>query len=180
MATPPDFSVGEVLTAAHMDAVGLWLVKTQVIGTTVSSVDVTSCFSSDYDNYYVTVSGGTTSTADDNIKLQMLSGSTASTTGYYGTAIYAVFGSTLTHQTDNNASQFTYAGGSDGRIILSLNVLSPNLAVPTAIGGPFIRQILAGTYSGIHRVNTAYDGFKVLATSGTFTGGTIRVYGYRN
>ena len=32
MATPPDFSVGQVLTAAHMDAVGLWLVKTQTKG----------------------------------------------------------------------------------------------------------------------------------------------------
>jgi hypothetical protein len=41
MATPPDFSSGAVLTAAQMNSVGLWLVKTQTVGTTVSSVAVT-------------------------------------------------------------------------------------------------------------------------------------------
>jgi hypothetical protein len=41
MATPPDFSSGAVLTAAQMNSVGLWLVKTQTVGTAVSSVAVT-------------------------------------------------------------------------------------------------------------------------------------------
>ena len=50
MATPPTFSSGSVLTAAQMNAVGLWLVKTQTVGTAVSSVSVTDVFSSNYDN----------------------------------------------------------------------------------------------------------------------------------
>ena len=37
MATPPDFSSGQVLTSSAMNSVGLWLVKTQTVGTAVSS-----------------------------------------------------------------------------------------------------------------------------------------------
>ena len=59
MATPPTFSSGAVLTAAQMNSVGMWLVKTQTVGTAVSSVTVTGAFSADYDNYLILMSGGT-------------------------------------------------------------------------------------------------------------------------
>jgi len=48
--TYPSFTSGDILTAADMNAVGLWLVKTQTVGTAVSSVQVTGAFSSTYDN----------------------------------------------------------------------------------------------------------------------------------
>ncbi len=48
--TYPSFSAGDILTAADMNAVGLWLVKTQTVGTAVASVTVTDAFSSTYDN----------------------------------------------------------------------------------------------------------------------------------
>ena len=65
------YTAGEVLTAASLNANfsfvassgGLVLVKTQTIGTTVSSVEVTGAFSSTYDNYKIIVSGGAGSTA---------------------------------------------------------------------------------------------------------------------
>ena len=66
----PDFAPGDVLTAADMDAVGLWLVKTQTVGTGVSSVTVTGAFSSTYDNYFVTYTGGTGSTQTP-LRIQM-------------------------------------------------------------------------------------------------------------
>jgi hypothetical protein len=34
--------------------------------------------------------------------------------------------------------------------------------------------------NGEHRVATSYDSFTLIPGSGTLTGGTIRVYGYRN
>jgi hypothetical protein len=78
MATPPTFSSGTVLTAAQMNAVGLWLVKTQTIGNAVSSVAVTNAFSTDYDNYKIIISGGASS-AQAFLTLQL----GASATGYY-------------------------------------------------------------------------------------------------
>jgi len=59
----PSFASGEVLTAADMNAVGLWLVKTQTVGTGVPSVVVTDAFSANYDNYLVTISGIKTAAA---------------------------------------------------------------------------------------------------------------------
>ena len=58
----PVFASGDVLNASDMNGVGLWLVKTQVIGTAVSSVTVTSAFTTDYDQYMITVTGGTFNT----------------------------------------------------------------------------------------------------------------------
>ena len=43
----PVFASGDVLNASDMNGVGLWLVKTQTIGTGVSSVVVTGAFSAD-------------------------------------------------------------------------------------------------------------------------------------
>jgi len=176
----PDFAPGEVLTAAAMDQIGMWLVKTQTIGSAVSSVTVNDCFSDTYNGYFVTVHGGTSSTADENVSLQLSDGGTASTTGYYGTTIYAVWGSTLTTQSANNASNMQYAGGLDGRVILQLQIFNPYVATSTTMFGPFIRQALAGQSSYIHRVNNEYDGFKITPGAGTLTGGTISVYGFRN
>jgi hypothetical protein len=176
----PSFSAGEVLNASDMNAVGLWLVKTQTIGTGVSSVTVNDAFTSDYNAYFVTVRGGTSSTADENVNLQLTVGGTASSTGYYGTSLYTVFGSVLNTQSVNNASQIVYAGGLDNRVLLQMQISNPAVATSTTFFGPFIRQILAGQSSFIHRVNTAYDGFRFFPTSGTLTGGTINVYGYRN
>jgi hypothetical protein len=35
-------------------------------------------------------------------------------------------------------------------------------------------------YNGVHQLATAYTDFRLVVTSGTITGGNIRVYGYRN
>ena len=56
--TYPSFSAGEVFRAQDANAVGLWLVKSQTIGTGVSSVTVTDAFSADYDSYKIVISGG--------------------------------------------------------------------------------------------------------------------------
>lgn len=174
--TFPSFSVGETLRAADMNAVGLWLVKTQTVGSGVSSVTVTGAFSADYENYLVTFSGGTMSTST-SIRLQ-LSGITS---GYYGTFIYANFATlAITAAADNNNSLFTYFGGGDtngcgGKMLL----LAPNKSIPTRVeAGPIHYGNFFGTSVGA--VAGVATGFVISPFSGTMTGGTIRVYGYRN
>jgi hypothetical protein len=178
------FTTGEVLTASDTNTYlansGLVYVTSATIGTAVSSVTVSNCFTSTYNGYFVAVHGGTSSVADENVSLQLTVGGTASTTGYYGTTLYTVFGSVLSTQSVSNGTTMTYAGGLDSRVIMQLQIFNPAVATSTTLTGPFIRQILSGTTSYIHRVNTAYDGFKISPTSGTLTGGTITVYGYRN
>ena len=178
------FTTGEVLTASDTNTYlansGLVYITSATIGSAVSSVTVSNCFTSTYNGYLVTVHGGTSSVADENVTLQFTVGGTASTTGYYGFAVYGVYGSILQSQTPSNATNMQYAGGLDGRVIMQLQIFNPAVATSTSLAGPFIRQILSGTVSYLHRVNTAYDGFKIAPGSGTLTGGTITVYGYRN
>ena len=86
----PDFSPGEVLTAAAMDSIGLWLVKTQAVGAGVSTIVVSDAFSANYDNYLITYTGGSASTTM-NLSLRL---GTVTTTEYYGNIMssLAMFG----------------------------------------------------------------------------------------
>ena len=177
--TFPSFASGDVLNASDMNAVGLWLVKTQTVGTAVSTVAVTSCFSSTYENYLVTLSGGTGST---DFALGLYLGS--SQTAYYGFLNYgSSASSTALGATINNSALFNFAGGctSGNQAHLSVMLLGPNLAAYTKfINAAYSNGGNYGTAAGEHRVATAYTGFTLVPSVGTLTGGTIRVYGYRN
>ena len=179
MATPPDFSSGAVLTAAQMNSVGLWLVKTQVVGTAVNSVAVTGAFTSDYANYLITLTGGTGS-ADQAIALNL----TGSTQFYYGFLNYgSMLGATPLGANINAGSAWTFVGGSKAGqgAHLSCQLMSPNVATYTkCYFGAYQNGDAYGTFSGEHRVATAYTGFTIAPGVGTLTGGTIRVYGMRN
>jgi len=181
MATPPDFTAGQVLTAAQMNAVGLWLVKTQTIGSAVSTVAVTGAFSSDYDNYQITVSGGT-ALSGQNLTLQL--GST--TTGYH---LYGYFGfytgTALTGFNTDNGANFSPAGFTSANSLhMNCYLSCPNLAKVTSANFDNVRTAtgaVAGRSDGFLNDTTQYTGFTIGITGGaTMTGGTIRVYGYRN
>ena len=180
MTTPPDFSVGQVLTAAHMNAVGLWLVKEQTVGTAVSSVTVTDAFSADYDNYRIIYTGGTGSAAGAGINLQL----GASATNYFNVLSYASYatGAYASLINNNTLGYFYYAGNTDSTwyAYLDCDIYEPQKARATRLVGRFAQFDAGGAVTGIHRVNTAYTDFTLSLTAGTLTGGTIRVYGYRN
>jgi hypothetical protein len=160
----------------------LQLVKTQTINTAVSSVEVTDAFNSTYDSYKITISGGVGSTSQ-NIALKF--GATA--TGYYSSYFRTTSYSSATYdgQINNNTTSFPDIGfGSTGSLYLSVEVLNPNLAKPTFVSAPYIRSdttaLGAGQQSGFLAGTTQYTSFTLTASTGTMTGGTIRVYGYAN
>jgi len=179
MATPPDFSSGAVLTAAQMNAVGLWLVKSQAVGTGVSSVTVTGAFTTDYDNYKIIVSGGVGSTNQD-LFLQ-LNGSTANY--YQGQMILAYSSTTVTGAGLAAGSSWTVGFGSSNVLNANVELQGPFFAKPTSFQCARPIQSTTGSsvfVSGYHNVNTSYTGLVISTSAGTMTGGTIKVYGYRN
>jgi hypothetical protein len=166
-------------TVALTSDPGLILVKTQTVGTGVSSVTVTSAFSSTYDNYLITLEGGTISADGDiNIKLG------ASATGYYAFLNYGDFSSnTVLGAARNNQTQFNWVGGGAAgqSAHVHVQVFGPNKAAYTKLlNGTYQSGGGYGTVQGEHRVATAYTDFILTPGAGTLTGGTIRVYGYRN
>ena len=176
----PDFSPGEVLTAGAMDSIGLWLVKTQTIGAGVSSVTVTDAFSANYDAYKVTITGGAGST---NMLLSLQLGAT--TTGYYAGYNRVTYSSGLASlAADNNAANFSRAGyATTNTINATFELTQPFATKNTFFFAPFAAHEtsqIAGSGAGFLNNSTSYTGFTILLATGTLTGGTIRVYGYRN
>jgi hypothetical protein len=155
----------------------LTLVKTQTIGSGVSSVAVTSAFSSTYDNYLITVSGGVGSAL---AFLQLQLGS--QTSGYYGGAIKVNFNNTVTGVGDNGATQMSYVGWcSSAAMCANIVVNSPNLDKTTTVfAAPIVDGNNAYSYSGQSNSATQFTGFTIKPDTGTITGGTIRIYGYSN
>lgn len=178
------FTTGEVLTASdtntYLANAGLVYVTSTTVGSGVSTVTVSSCFSSSFDNYRIVYFGGTSSTQQE-LRLQM--GST--TTGYYNTLLYGAYSATPSALAAGlvNTANFGYAGvGDPDGCSLTVDVMNPNLAKRTVIAGSFIgmdTDRVFGTTGGFLADTTAYTSFTMTPSTGTITGGTITVYGYR-
>jgi hypothetical protein len=174
--TFPVFVSGEVLRATDMNAVGLWLVKTQTVGTGVSSVQVTGAFSADYDNYLIQWSGGSQS-VDANIQLQLGS----ATSNYYGALVYGSFlGGAPANAAQNNSANWAWGGGGNPTVaIVSCTVFDPFNAKPSHLQAYIRYGTVYGNNVGYQGDSTSFTSFTLIPGTGTLSGGTIRVYGYK-
>lgn len=175
---------GQVLVANSSTSTGLaWanagltLVKSQTIGTGVSTVTVTDAFSSTYDAYKITIAGGAGSSA--NVQIRMTLGST-STGYYYGVPLTIYSGGAYASILGNN--QVYWAVGSVNTASLNLNIelIDPFATKITKMFTQMVKDTSAGSGGGFLNDTTSYTAFTLVPESGTFTGGTIRVYGYIN
>ena len=160
-------------------APGLVLIKTETIGTTVASVNVTDAFSATYENYKIVISGGASSASGCYLTMKL----GASTTAYSEFLIYGTYTSaTVSGGNSNNYIHWIYTGdgASAGMLNMNVDVLGPQLAQWTRYGTSTAFQSATGSgvSSGVHKVATAYTDFTIAPNTGTITGGTIYVYGY--
>jgi len=180
----PDFSPGEVLTAAAMDSIGLWLVKTQTVGAGVASVVVTNAFSADYANYRVTWTGGALAGAAA-LTFQLGPSSVSGyNNSYYGGLSRVTNAGVFVGLGTNNTGTWNFAGfGDTDGAIIDMDLLQPNVAsryTHSKYAWHDNRTAESwGVGYGVHRVKAAFTDFTISAGS-NLTGGTIRVYGYRN
>ena len=176
------FTTGEVLTASDTNTYlansGLVYVTSATVGSAVSSVTISNVFSSTYDNYRISIAGITPS-ATDSFRFRLGS----STTGHYGSMYYDSW---------DGAATGTLRVGNAGSVYISLDeastktssvifdVVAPNLAQATQMSGTWSGRGFSGWFGGLQSSSTQYTSFVLLPdSSGTFTGGTITVYGYR-
>ena len=189
MAIPvlPTYSAGEILTSADMNDVstlgnyqGLFWIKSQTVGNAVSSVTVSSVFSSDFANYRIIYTGGTAS-VDNDLKLTL----GAAATGYYAGFAYVPYGTgVVTGIANNNATSWANIGSQRTvRNSLDVDLFGPNEAFQTGMTARYFGitgGAVGGSMGGFHNATTQHTAFTITCTSGNITGGTIRVYGYRN
>jgi len=178
MPTPPTFTAGQVLTVAHMNAVGLWEIKTQTVGTAVASVEVTGAFSADYDNYFITVAAVDCSALVPTFRLTF----GAAATAYYSSLYYdrTDGGSTGFQRTNNGAYINVALANANDDSNFGFYAYGPFLAKRTSTMAQFAAGDHVGWSGGELANTTSYTAFTLTMSSGTITGGTIRVYGIRN
>jgi len=181
MATPPDFVAGSVLTAAQMNKIGGWLVKTEAVGTAVSSVVVSGAFSTDYQHYRVIYAGGTASAA---AYLLITLGSTA--TGYYYGFNNTTYAGANSPAGATNTTAWVAGACSSVSNLADVDIYNPFNADETLYTGKFLSVIngvtgFNSTVGGHLNNTTSYTAFTLAPQAGTtITGGTVYVYGYRD
>jgi hypothetical protein len=176
MATPPTFTNGTALYQESLNAIGLWLVKSQTVGSGVSSVAITNCFNSDYRNYRVTFEGATQSGSNLALQLQF-----ANTTNHFANMRYDPWSGTA-GTLPTFAQNFAYFGLSStlGTFAMSFDVYDPNLPQFTKYSGMFVGNDYFGQGGGVYALGTQLTGFTIIFPGFTNTGGVVKVYGYRD
>ena len=188
LATSPLNSPSHSLQHANLnDAVnkietymGLVVVKTQAVGTTVSSVSVTNAFSATYDNYQVQWQGGAMS-GDTSINMTLTG---AGSTSFYSAFMYGTYQTavtTVTNEGTEGVSSFrNIGGGYSGSAFLDATLYAPFISGRTTnIFAPVRYTSKWGTTTGLCVDSASITGFTISPASGTMTGGTIVIYGYR-
>ena len=179
------FTTGEVLTAADTNTYlansGLVFVKSQTVGTAVGSVTVPDAFSATYDNYRIVYSGGASSAFQDTA---FWLGSTLPANGYYSSFVYANFSSTSCINAPTvNGQYIRYTGiSASGVMSIVIEVNSPFQSVIPTIHADHVYTSTggyAGRVNGFLNSSASFTSFTLAPSSGTFTGGTVTVYGYR-
>jgi hypothetical protein len=174
------FTTGEVLTASdtntYLANAGLVYVKSQTVGSGVASVPVTDAFSATYDNYKIIYTGGVGSTTTS---IRMSLGS-ANTEYYMMLTFVAWASSAYTFLASNNTASWQQAGAMDAnQTAVEIDVLNPFASKYTMFSGMYTRSDLGGPIFGVQKSTTSFTAFTLTAETGTLTGGTIQVYGFR-
>jgi hypothetical protein len=175
----------EVLTSADTNTYlansGLVYVTSATVGTGVSSVTISNCFSSTYDNYLISITDVKMTTANGSLKCVL--GST--TSGYSQNGYYTNYASSTLNGNAAPAQAhfevaFTDANSSRGQT-MQFDLLAPYLASYVRMNSSWATESYTGVFNGILANSTQYTAFTISTSGGTptMTGGTIRVYGYR-
>lgn len=150
-----------------------------VVGNAVSSVTVSGVFSSEFENYRIVYMGGSSS-VDGDLKLTL--GNTAA--GYYMSLPWGAYTGTTGIANVNNGASWIYAGSVRPAFnSCVVDLYSPFSTNETIITGVYVgvsAGSVAGSIGGYLNNTTSYTDFTITPTTGNITGGTIRVYGYRN
>jgi hypothetical protein len=180
----PDFSPGEVLTAAAMDSIGLWKVAS-VTATTGTAVSVPNCFSADYDAYRIVVTNLKLSAAA-GLDWQLANGGSPVITGYYWNYINGGYATTTSYSQQGaaNSSLWGTMGVADSTNTggVAADIFNPFLATTTTVAGDRTDPRTtgaAGRFVGYHSATTSYSGLYFTAGGATFNSINIVVYGYR-
>lgn len=182
---------GDVLSHSDMNAVGLHLITptsvtggtlsgaTVTVGSAVSSVTVNGAFTDDFDHYQVICAGVDSSATVANCLVTIGS----KTSAYYGSGTRTVSSDSVNVSVINRSNGADWYAGEFTANKAGHRTLT--FCFPNTTGFPvsFQAQGYGGGYASFFMgdggsATTNYTSFTIAPSTGTITGGTIRVYGY--
>ena len=173
------FSDGVALPASDINSFltnsGLVYVKSQTVGAGVPSVTVTGAFSSIYDAYRICLYGVSCSAITPQLRFAFGAGAA----NHYGTFFYDNYIGTNAYVRSNAGNYLTVGIGDGAKSTQTeFDVFAPNLAQRTNLTGTF-GGAYSGWFGGVDISSTVFTDFTFSLSSGTYSDGTIVVYGYR-
>lgn len=195
---PYPWSTGNVLTASDLNSAfaaklasadykpGMVQIASSALSG--SAVSVNNCFSSAYSFYRIVASIRPSTSMTYQFRLRA-SGSDLTATNYSaGSFEVRSTSATAINSVSSGANIANlFADGSGAALgALSLDIINPFASEPTRGHGTYSGIDSGGTYSrfGILGFNftasTQADGFTLSTSTGTFSGGVVKVFGYRD
>jgi hypothetical protein len=177
----PDFSPGEVLTAAAMDSIGLWKIA-ETSFTTTATPFIDGCFSADFE-HYLAIFRMTSSAQGQYTNIQLRNGTTPKATNYNRAGfLFTTGGVTSSDSSATGQDGFRLTGQSTAGIYATAEFFRPFTTSETGYkSSSSYQQGVALTYAGAQTESYSATGFQVISSGNSVTyTGTIRIYGYRN
>jgi hypothetical protein len=185
MATPPEFTSGAILTAAQMNAVGMWLVNSTSF-TNTTTIQINNCFTSDYRNYLVMVSMGCQTEGTGSVDIRLRASGANTTAGNY--FFQGVTQNVTTSPTSNAGSGTNFYGSNvfltdETSTTMEIKFFNPQVSTShTGIhnstfftfGDSYFYRNALGTW----KATGSYDGFSLIPSRAVT--GRLRVYGLRD
>jgi len=153
--------------------------------TTVSSHSINSCFTSTYVNYFIIINFSATSGDTVNLSMKLRASGSDTSANYASQRLYAV-GASVGADADPLGTDEYYITNIDKDFpaigFPQITIGNPQTATKTTI---LSQSLYRDTSIGINQIggfqnsDTQFDGFTLIASTGTMSG-TARVYGYQN
>jgi hypothetical protein len=163
----------------------LSLVNTTTIGTTVSSIVFNDVFTATYKNYLIHINtGNSTFTNTGSLNFRLRKAGTSNSANEYRSNGFVSVPSALNNDNLVATSQvFGMTNTTGGSRFASLEMFNPLDNAKTGYqydtaGFDGVPTQITKIGCGFHNVVDTFDGFEIIVSSGTMSGGTVRVYGY--
>lgn len=140
-----------------------------------ASTAFTSVFSSTYEAYKIVVSDGALSTT---AYVTLIFGATV--TGYKSAQPGVIFSTGAYSATFASGTTYLAVGYSTGDFGCDITVVNPQLAKNTFTSSTlgFASSTIGASHNGVLVDSTQYTGFTLAPSTGTFSSGTVNIYGY--
>ena len=197
MATPPDFTAGQILTAAQMNQIGLWKITPTSVSGTGATIDsdgsvvvlgggtnftVNGAFSADYSSYKIIVSNFRLNTAGG---LFMALGTSNTGTSHNTSELTVNAAGSIAGAGTATASRFNLpivSRGGTTDTSCEVTLISPFQVAETFMSGTGTDTNTAGAFRLYGGINLARTSFSALhfstQTTETISVAVVKIYGY--